>query len=225
MQGRDDAAGSIAGFAGDDRYIVDHLVGEVLPRQPPDVRSLLLQTSVLSRLTGSLCDAVTGQDGGTGMLEALDRANMFVVPLADRRRWYRYHHLFADVLRARLLDEQPDEVGALHRCASDWYEQNGGRSEAIRHATIGGDVESAAGLIELAIPEMAKARQEVSLRGGLEALPIELFAVRPVVSMGFVGALMASGEFEGVEARLRDAERWAEPAAAGGAPPEPGRPR
>ena len=123
MQGRDDVAGFIAGFAGDDRYIVDYLVEEVLQRQPEHVRSFLLQTSILDRLSGPLCDAVTGQDGGKAMLEALERGNLFVVPLDDRRRWYRYHHLFADVLQARLLDEQPDQVPDLHRRASAWYEQ------------------------------------------------------------------------------------------------------
>ena len=110
IQGRDDVAGFIAGFAGDDRYIVDYLVEEVLQRQPEHVRSFLLQTSILGPLSGPLCDAVTGQAGGKAMLEALDRGNLFLVPLDDRRRWYRYHHLFADVLRARLLDEQPDGV-------------------------------------------------------------------------------------------------------------------
>ena len=157
MQGRDDVAGFIAGFAGDDRYIVDYLVEEVLQRQPEQVRSFLLQTSILDRLSGPLCDAVTGQDGGKAMLEALDRGNLFLVPLDDRRQWYRYHHLFADVLRARLLDEQPDRVPELHRRASDWYEQNGERSEAIRHALAGEDFERAADLVELAIPAM---RQE-----------------------------------------------------------------
>jgi LuxR family transcriptional regulator, maltose regulon positive regulatory protein len=108
MQGRDDVAGFIAGFAGDDRHIVDYLVEEILGRQPTDVRSFLVQTSVLDRLSGPLCDAVTGQHGGKAMLESLDRANLFVVPLDDSRRWYRYHHLFADLLLTHLLDEQPE---------------------------------------------------------------------------------------------------------------------
>jgi LuxR family maltose regulon positive regulatory protein len=103
LEGRDDAAGFIAGFAGDDRYVVDYLVEEVLARQPVDVRRFLLDTSVLDRLSGSLCDAVTGGSGGRGVLESLERANLFVVPLDDSRHWYRYHHLFADVLRAHLL--------------------------------------------------------------------------------------------------------------------------
>ena len=99
MQGRDDVAGFIAGFAGDDRYIVDYLAEEVLQRQPVEVRDFLLHTSVLDRLNGPLCDAVTGQGGGKAMLESLDRGNLFLVALDDRRQWYRYHHLFADVLR------------------------------------------------------------------------------------------------------------------------------
>ena len=145
MQGRDDVAGFIAGFAGDDRYVVDYLAEEVLARQPERVQTFLLQTSILGRLSGPLCDAVTGQDGGKAMLEALDRGNLFLVPLDDRRRWYRYHHLFADVLQARLLDEQPGQVPDLHRRASEWYEQNGEPSEAIRHALAAGDFERAAG--------------------------------------------------------------------------------
>ena len=111
MAGRDDVTSFIAGFTGDDRYVVDYLVEEVLQRQPDDVQAFLLQTSVLDRMNGSLCDALTGQDGGRALLEALDRDNLFLVPLDDRRQWYRYHHLFADVLHARLLDEQPDRVG------------------------------------------------------------------------------------------------------------------
>ena len=132
MQGRDDVAGFIAGFAGDDRYVVDYLVEEVLQRQPDRVQAFLLQTSILGRLSGPLCDAVTGQGGGKAMLEALDRGNLFLVPLDDRRRWYRYHHLFADVLQARLLDEQPGQVPDLHRRASAWYEQNGEPSDGHR---------------------------------------------------------------------------------------------
>src|SRR6266508_3852126 len=133
MQGREDVARFVRAFAGNNRYIVDYLVGEVLQRQPERVRSFLLQTSILDRLAGPLCDAVTGRDGGKSMLEALDRANLFLVPLDDQRRWYRYHHLFADVLQTRLRDEQPGHAAALHRRASEWYEQSGERDEAIRH--------------------------------------------------------------------------------------------
>ena len=208
MQGRADIAGFIAGFAGDDRYIIDYLVEEVLQRQPDNVRSFLLRTSILSRLSGPLCDAVTGQHGGKPMLEALDRGNLFLIQLDDRRQWYRYQHLFGDVLRAHLLDEQPDRVHELHLRASDWYERNGERSEAIRHALAAEDFERAADLVELAIPAMRRSRQESTVRGWLEALPGEVVQVRPVLIVGYAGALLLGGEFEGVEARLEDAERW-----------------
>jgi LuxR family maltose regulon positive regulatory protein len=222
MQGRDDVAAFIAGFAGDDRYIVDYLAEEVLARQPDHVRHFLLKTSVLDRLSGPLCDAVTGQHGGKAMLESLDRANLFVVPLDDRRRWYRYHHLFADVLRTRLLDEHPGQVAALHHRASQWYEQDGEPAEAIRHALAAGDVERAAGLVELAIPELRRSRQEATIRGWLDAIPDDVVRARPVLAVGFIGALMSSGELEDVEDRLSDAERWLEPAGdleGGWAPP------
>ncbi len=208
IQGRDDVAGFIAGFAGDDRYIVDYLVEEVLHRQPEHVRGFLLRTSILERLSGPLCDAVSGQAGGKAMLEALDRGNLFLVPLDDRRRWYRYHQLFADVLQARLLDEQPELAPELHRRASDWYERNGERSEAIRHAMAGNDLERAADLIERAIPAMRSGRQDWSMLGWLEALPDELIALRPVLSVHYAGELLDRGQLEGAEAHLLDAERW-----------------
>ncbi len=208
MQGRDDIPGFIAGFTGDDRYIVDYLAEEVLQRQPDEVRAFLLQTSVLSRFTGSLCDAVTGQGGGKAMVEALDRGNLFLVSLDDRRQWYRYHHLFADVLQARLLDEQPQLVPALHQRASAWYEQSGERFEAIRHAMAAEDYERAADLVELAMPDTQRERREATFRGWLEMLPAEVIEVRPVLSNGFAGALLVTGETAGVEQHLQVAQRW-----------------
>jgi LuxR family maltose regulon positive regulatory protein len=208
MQGRDDIGGFIAGFAGDDRYVVDYLAEEVLQRQSERVQTFLLQTSILGRLSGPLCDAVTGQGGGKAMLEALDRGNLFLVPLDDRRRWYRYHHLFADVLQARLLDEQPGQVPDLHRRASAWYEQNGEQPVAISHALAAGDFGRAADLVELAIPAMRRGRQEAAVRGWLEVLPDELIRARPVLSVAYAWALLVSGELDGVQTRLNDAERW-----------------
>ncbi len=210
MQGRDDVAGFIAGFAGDDRYIVDYLVGEVLQRQPEQVRGFLLHTSILDRLNGSLCDAVTGQGGGRAMLEALERGNLFLVALDDRRVWYRYHHLFADVLRARLLDEQPDQVHELHRRASDWYAGNGDQPAAIDHGLESEDFERAADLIEMAAMPAFRARQEATFRRWLEALPEDLFHVRPVLAIAVVAVHMSSGDIEGVEARLQDIEQCLE---------------
>ena len=208
MAGRDDVASFIAGFAGDDRYVVDYLVEEVLQRLPEGVQAFLLQTAVLDRMNGPLCDTLTGQVGGRAMLESLDRDNLFLVPLDDRRQWYRYHHLFADVLRARLLDEQPDRVRPLHRLASDWYERNGDRGEAIRHAMAGGDFPTAADLIEREMPTLRRDRRETTIRSWLESLPAEVLRVRPVLCNSLAGARMSTGTFEGVEALLRDTERW-----------------
>ncbi|MFD2093132.1 LuxR C-terminal-related transcriptional regulator [Blastococcus deserti] len=209
MQGRADPTAFLADFAGDDRYIVDYLVEEVLQRQPERIRSFLLQTSILSRLSGPLCDAVTGRHDGRETLEALDRANLFLIPLDDRRRWYRYHHLFADVLQAHLHSEQPDAVPDLHRRAADWHEATGERAEAVHHALTGGDPEHAAGLIELMLPTLQQGRQEATMRRWLAALPAEVLRVRPVLSIGYAAALMVSGLTDGVEQHLRDAERWA----------------
>ena len=212
MQGRDDVDGFIAGFTGDDRFVVDYLVEEVLERQPDELRRFLLRTCILDRLTGALCDAVTGEGGGQSTLENLDRRNLFVIPLDARREWYRYHHLFADVLRARLLREEPDRVPDLHRRASLWFEQHGERFEAIRHALAGEDYERAAGMIELTFPSLRQTRQEATMRRWFEQLPEQVFQVRPVLSVGYVGTLMAAGESADVEVLLRGAERWLQPA-------------
>ncbi|QIN83279.1 helix-turn-helix transcriptional regulator [Rubrobacter tropicus] len=208
MRGREDVSGFIRAFAGDNRFVVDYLVEEVLQRQPERIRSFLLRTSILERLSGALCDAVTGQEEGSGMLEVLERGNFFVVPLDDKRHWFRYHHLFADVLFAHLMAERPDQVPTLHRRASEWYEQNGLRADAIRHALAAEDFERAADLVELAVPAMRRSRQEATLLAWLKALPDELFHVRPVLNVHYAGTLLQSGELDGVEARLRDAERW-----------------
>ncbi len=211
MQGRADPAAFIAAFAGDDRYVVDYLADEVLARQPAEVRHFLLETSILERMTGPLCDAVTGRNDGRAMLETLERGNLFLVALDDQRRWYRYHRLFAEVLRARLLDEEAEAVPALHRRASDWFDRDGGRPEAIRHALAGDDATRAAELIEIAIPEMRQARAEVTIRRWLEALPAAQLEARPVLAAALAGALMQTGEFARVGTLLDAADRSIEP--------------
>jgi len=208
MRDNQDVHRFIQAFAGDNRYIVDYLIEEVLQRQPEAVRSFLLRTSILDRLNGSLCDAVMRHQDSSARLEALQRGNFFLIPLDDKRHWYRYHHLFADVLHMHLMAEQPDQVPALHRRASEWYEQNGSSADAIRHALAGGDFERAADLVELASPAMSRNRQEAILLGWLQSLPDELLQYRPVLGVTYAHVLMASGELEGVEARLQDAERW-----------------
>ncbi|MEZ4517135.1 MAG: hypothetical protein R3C44_09965 [Chloroflexota bacterium] len=134
LQGRSGTADFIRAFTGSHRFVLDYLVEEVLRQQPDRVRNFLLQTAILDRLSGPLCNAVTGQSDSKEMLESLERDNLFIIPLDDQRHWYRYHHLFAEVLQTRLVDEQPAQVSTLHIRASDWYEQNGvpGRGRSPR---------------------------------------------------------------------------------------------
>ncbi len=211
LRGRDDSSTFIAGFAGDDRFVVDYLVDEVLDRQPDDVRRFLVETSILSRMTADLCTAVTGDAEAKTTLASLERSNLFLVALDDRRQWYRYHHLFADVLRSRLADASREHVADLHRRASDWFATNGDRADAIGHALAGEDFARAAELIELAVPSLRLARQEATLRTWLEALPPEIFASRPVLSIGLVGARMSTGDIQGVEELLDVVERLLAP--------------
>ncbi len=207
IRGRDDVSSFIARFAGNDRYIVDYLMEEVLAQQTDTVRTFLLQSAVLDRLSGPLCDAVTELDSGSRTLEALDRANLFLIALDDRRDWYRYHHLFADVLRARLLAEQPDQVPLLHQRASQWYEAHDLTEEAVVHALAGQDLDRAAHLMELAVPMVRRHRQEAVMHGWLHALPEDTVRRSPVLSLFYGSMLMAAGDLGGVEPWLEDAER------------------
>lgn len=207
MRDRQDLPGFIADFAGDDRFIVDYLVDEVLERIPQATRDFLLRTSVLDRLTGALCDAVSGQDGGSEMLQELERQNMFVVPLDRRRHWYRYHHLFADVLRTHLVaDTEAPPLAELHGRASIWFERDGRPYEAVRHALAGGDHARAAALMEVAIPDLLRQRQEMAIADWVDALPSNVVHGRPVLAMGFVAALMSCNQFESVGGRLDELE-------------------
>ena len=208
IQGREDVTPFIGAFTGNDRYIVDYLVEEVLKRQPAPVREFLLRTSILERLTAPLCDAVTGQHGAKAMLETLERSNLFVVPLDDNRQWYRYHHLFADVLRAHLVEEMTDEMSAIHGRASEWYDQNGQRSDAIRSALAANDFRRAAGLVELEAQTAVRDHQPDRLIEWLKRIPDDLIRSMPVLCTYLSLALQGSGDLDGSAARLKDAERW-----------------
>ena len=207
MRGRSDASGFIAEFAGNDRYVVDYLVEEVLAHQPEQVRDFLLQTAVLDRLTGPLCDALTLRNDGAATLEGLERANLFLVRLDDQRHWYRYHHLFADVLRARLLAEQADLVPLLHQRASAWYADHDHAEEAVSHALQARDFDRAAYLMELAVPSIRRHRREALLLGWLESLPDAVVRRTPVLSVFYGYLLMVSGDIDAVGQRFDDAER------------------
>jgi LuxR family maltose regulon positive regulatory protein len=154
--GSGDVVGFVEAFSGSHRFIVDYLVEEVLDRQPDEVRAFLLDTSLLDHLTAGLCDALTGRSDGQSMLEILERENLFVVPLDDERRWYRYHHLFAEALRVRLAGRHGDRVAELHAAASRWLAENGLLDDAVRHAIASGDHERTADLVELTLADMRR---------------------------------------------------------------------
>ena len=207
IEGRDDKSGFIQTFAGHDRYIVDYLVEEVLKSQPENIRSFLLQTSILSRLNGPLCDAVTQRKDSKKMLEILERSNLFIVSLDDKREWFRYHHLFADVLYAHSKDEHPDHIATLHLKASEWYENNELPADAIRHALASRNYNQAAALIERAWPEMESKFQDITWLNWANALPDELFSTRPVLNVAHAWALLTVGDINSGEKRLNDADR------------------
>ena len=220
LRERGDASGFIKAFTGSHRFVIDYLVEEVLQRQSAEVRSFLLATALLDHLTGGLCEAITGVSGGSAMLEALERDNLFVIPLDDRRQWYRYHHLFAEVLRARALQELPGRVPGLHRLASEWYEQNDLTEDAVRHALAAKDFGRAADLIETVLPTMRQTRQDGIVLAWLTALPDEVVRTRPVLSVFCAWRMLVSGNLEAVEPWLRAAEQRLEAAAADGEVPE-----
>ncbi|MBL7065917.1 MAG: tetratricopeptide repeat protein [Anaerolineae bacterium] len=231
MQGQDDVTGFIQAFTGSDRYILDYLVEEVLQRQPDSVQTFLLQTAILDRLTGPLCDAVLRISESANqrlvdsptrfladsltrsfadsqvMLEYLERNNLFVVPLDNERRWYRYHRLFADLLRQRLQQTQPDLVPTLHRRASEWFEQNGLMAQAIEHTLSAENLGRAGGLIEQAAEATLMRSEIATLLRWVDALPDELVRDRPQLCVYHAWALLFGGHpLDAVEARLRDVE-------------------
>ncbi len=144
MQGQQDPASFIKSFTGSHHFVLDYLIEEVLHQQSENIQTFLLRTSILDRMCGPLCDAILGDSSVSGQetLEYLERTNLFIAPLDNERRWYRYHHLFADVLRMHLMAEQPEHVSTLHRRASDWYEHNGSTDNAIRHALAAADFDA-----------------------------------------------------------------------------------
>jgi LuxR family maltose regulon positive regulatory protein len=208
LQGRTDAEAFIRAFSGSHHYVLDYLVDEVLSRQPEDIQTFLLRTSILDRLAGRLCDAVMGQTGSQAVLEGVEKANLFLAPLDDERRWYRYHHLFREVLRAKLQRAYPpEEIRALHRSASQWYEQHGRIDKAVRHALQAKDFDRVAALIERSASSLLRRGDLTTLLRWLGALPDTLVRTSPRLSLIYAWTLLANSQFEAVEPRLQDAER------------------
>lgn len=205
-------AAFVEAFSGSHRFVLDYLVEDVLSGQPDEVRAFLLDTSVLDQMTGALCDAVTGRADGQLMLETLERGNLFVSALDDKRQWYRYHHLFADALRARLASEDGKRTAELHDSASRWLAENGLLSDAVQHAIASGDFEFAADLVELSLADMRRRRQDRTLRDWLAALPDTLVRRRPLLAMFMGWSRLSEGDFEGMEGWLDTAEAGLEAA-------------
>jgi LuxR family maltose regulon positive regulatory protein len=217
LRGQADVAGFVAAFTGSHRYVLDYLTGEVLERQDEQVRTFLLETSVLERLSGPLCDAVTGRPGSQAVLEAIERAGLFLVPLDEVRGWWRYHHLFADLLRARLQAEQPGRVAQLHRNAAAWCEEHGLADGAVQHAMAAGEMNWAARLIERCFDTVYSLSGEAAtIQQWLSALPDSVVWSRPRLLLAQAFLAATTGRVEAVEPPLDAAER-----ASAGAADEP----
>ena len=197
----------VEAFTGSHRFVLDYLLEEVLDHQPEDVRSFLLDTSVLDELTAPLCDALTGRTDAQQVLEGLERANLFVIPLDDRRQWWRYHHLFAEALRARLGAAHPERVRSLHGAASRWHAEAGHLDDALVHARAGGDTERTADLVELALPELIRQRRDDALREAVRGIPEDVARRRALLATAWGWSRLADGDLTGVEAWLDVADR------------------
>ncbi len=209
LRGRDahQISGFIDAFTGGHHYILDYLTDEVLLRQPGDIQRFLLETSILDRLCAPLCDYVTGQENGRDELAWLDAANLFVVPLDDERRWYRYHRLFADLLCRRLEETDPSQFPVLHLGASEWYEANGLLPEAVHHAFAAGDVERVAKLADGHALALLEHGELATLRGWLEALPDSVVRAHPWLCIGMAWASGLAGQLDAVEPLLQNATK------------------
>jgi len=207
LRSHPDEAGFIAHFAGDDRLVVDYLGSEVLDGQPDGVRAFLRRTSVLERLSGPLCDAVTGEDGGAERLAALERENLFVVPLDARREWYRYHPLFAELLRRELERAEPELAGELHRRARDWLLARGAVPEAIHHALASPHARDAAGLVAEHWNAYFNQGRLRTVTAWLDRLPALAVEDRPELCVARAWLAIDDGG-------LVEAERWIEAAEA-----------
>jgi LuxR family maltose regulon positive regulatory protein len=220
MQGNKDATGFIKSFTGSHRFVLDYLIEEVLDQQSERVKQFLLQTAILDRLTGSLCNALTGQEDGQATLEMLDRANLFIIPLDNERRWYRYHHLFADLLRLRLQQQQPEGVSEYHIRASQWYEDNGLEIEAFQHAAAANDIERAERLIEGKGMPLHFRGAVVPVLNWLASLPTTVLDAWPSLWTSYASVLLVTGQAAGVEQALQAAEAALAAAALQGAEPD-----
>src|SRR6185437_13570668 len=207
LRGHADPNEFVATFSGSHRYVLDYLTDEVLVGQPAQVRAFLLETSVLERLSAELCDTVTGRTDSQALLQDIERAGLFLMPLDEVRGWWRYHHLFADLLRARLRAEQPGRIAELHRAAATWCEEHGLADDAVRHALAAGDPDWAARLVERHVGMLLGRGEGTTLRRWLSAVPAESVRRRPRLYLAqAIGAAM-SFQMDALGTLLDEAER------------------
>ena len=207
LEGQADPAGFAAAFSGSHRYVLDYLAEEVLDRQPEELRAFLLETSVLERLSGGLCDAVTGRTDSQVMLERVEQAGLFLVPLDEVRGWWRYHHLFADLLRARLQQQRPGRVLALHRAAAAWCEDRGLADDAVRHALAAGDAAWSMRLVERHADAFLLRSEGATLQRWLAALPAGSAGSRPRLLLAQARLALLGHRVEAAGVALDAAER------------------
>jgi len=207
LRGRKDVAGLLTSLGGSQRYIMDYLVEEVLKQQPREVREFLLKTSVLQKLAGPLCDAVVENGGGQDMLTRLEQANLFIVPLDDSRQWYRYHHLFAELLRHQLqVAAGLADVSALHQRASRWYEDHDLLDDAVYHALAARDWGTAIRLASGAAQQRVRRGEEIKVLSWLGAVPDRLLRADLRLYLEYAKALLIAGPPEATEAALDSIE-------------------
>ena len=209
MRGRKDVSGFVETLAGSNRFILDYLVEEVLDRQSSIIQEFLLKTSILDRLTGPLCDAVADRSDSRTLLAQLEQANLFLVPLDEERRWYRYHHLFADLLRSRLEQTHSEQVPTLHLQASEWYEGNGLIAEAVSYALAAGDVERVARLVGGNALAMMEHGALSTMERWLDALPEEAVRSHPWLCIARAWISAFTARLDAVEPLLHKVEQAA----------------
>jgi LuxR family maltose regulon positive regulatory protein len=206
MQGRDDWPEFITKFSGSNRYIIDYLVDEVMARQPEEVQTFLRRTSILERFCAPLCEYVIDGHTEIDVLDYIERANLFLIPLDDHREWYRYHHLFADFLNQKLREIEPERINELHLRASQWYKNAGFVDEAIHHALTAGDLEGATRLVDKIAIDLIVRREPNKLLKLIAQLPLDLCKSYPMLCIIQAFALVFSGQLDMVEPALALAE-------------------
>jgi LuxR family maltose regulon positive regulatory protein len=210
LRGREDLSGFVRAFTGSHRFVFDYLMDEVFARQPESIQSFLLQTSILERLNAPLCNALTERADSQAMLEELERNNLFLTALDDERRWYRYHHLFADVLRHRLTEKSPAALVDFHLRASEWFENERLVTEAVNHAVTAHDWERAARLMENASESLRQSGEIATLTNWIQALPESVRRSHPLLCLTYARTLINVGRYADAETFLLEAEHWLE---------------